>query len=163
MAQLSGPFWVPRHCARTVWALVIDSLLQYRLWVALALVSSGMLCAFRQTDMLSAKQQGEAVLCQQQSERVEYLFFPLSDTIWEPWCTYAVMCSHGCFYEYMRVCVGSLWFSGFLPPSKHMHVRLTGDSKLTLGVCVVVGLCVALWWTGDLSKCTPPLTQWQLG
>ena len=39
-------------------------------------------------------------------------------------------------------------YSGFLPPSKNMHVRLTGDSKLSLGVsvcvCVVVYLCVAL-------------------
>jgi len=31
-------------------------------------------------------------------------------------------------------------YSGFLPPSKNMHVRLIGDSKLSLGVCVVVCL-----------------------
>jgi len=42
-------------------------------------------------------------------------------------------------------------YSGFLPPSKNMHVRLLGDSKLSLGVSVsvcvvvcVVCLCVAL-------------------
>ena len=42
-------------------------------------------------------------------------------------------------------------YSGFLPPSKNMHVRLIGDSKLSLGVSVnvcvavcLVCLCVAL-------------------
>ena len=37
-------------------------------------------------------------------------------------------------------------FSGFLPPSKNMHVRLTGVSKLSLGVSVrvSVSVCVAL-------------------
>jgi len=45
-------------------------------------------------------------------------------------------------------------YSGFLPPSKNMHVSLGGDSKLTLEwvwACMVVwlvGLCVALWWPG---------------
>ena len=33
-------------------------------------------------------------------------------------------------------------YSGFLPLSKNMHVRLIGDSKLSLGVCVV--LCLVL-------------------
>ena len=42
------------------------------------------------------------------------------------------------------VCVGSLRYSGFLPPSKNMHVRLTGDSKLSLGVSVSVCGCVSL-------------------
>ena len=38
-------------------------------------------------------------------------------------------------------------YSGFLPPSKNMHVRLFGDSKLSLGVNVsvcLVCLCVAV-------------------
>jgi len=38
-------------------------------------------------------------------------------------------------------------YSGFLPPSKNMNVRLIDDSKLSLGVSVVIGLvclCVAL-------------------
>jgi len=36
-------------------------------------------------------------------------------------------------------------YSGFLPPSKNMHVRLIGDSKIVLrSVCVVICLCVAL-------------------
>jgi len=53
-------------------------------------------------------------------------------------------------------------YSSFLPPSKNMHVRLFGDSKIVLkgrvSVCVVVCLvclCVALWWTGDLSRVYP--------
>ena len=50
-------------------------------------------------------------------------------------------------------------YSDFLPPSKNMHVRLTGDSKLLLGVSVsmvcLVCLYVALWWTGNLSKVYP--------
>jgi len=53
-------------------------------------------------------------------------------------------------------------YSGFLPLSKNMHVRLIGDSKLSLGVSVSVCvfacpvcLCVALWWTGDLSRVYP--------
>jgi len=37
-------------------------------------------------------------------------------------------------------------YSGFLPPSKNMHVRLTGDSKIVLGsecerVCGCLSLC----------------------
>jgi len=36
-----------------------------------------------------------------------------------------------------RLRVGSLQgYSSFLPPSKNMHVRLTGNSKLYLGVSV---------------------------
>ena len=31
-----------------------------------------------------------------------------------------------------RVCVGSLRYSGFLPPPKNMHVGLIGDSKIVL-------------------------------
>jgi len=47
-------------------------------------------------------------------------------------------------------------YSGFLPPSKNMHVSLIGVCKIVLrSVCVVVCLiclCVALWWTGNLSR-----------
>ncbi len=39
-----------------------------------------------------------------------------------------------------RVCVGSLWVSGFLPQSKDMQVRLTGDSELPIGVNVSMSL-----------------------
>jgi len=50
-------------------------------------------------------------------------------------------------------------YPGFLPPSKDLHVRLTGVSKLSLGVnvsvCVVVCLYVALWWTGNLPRMYP--------
>jgi len=49
-------------------------------------------------------------------------------------------------------------YSGFLPPTKNMHVRLTGDSEIVLRsewVCVVVCLCVALWWTGGLFRVYP--------
>ena len=51
-------------------------------------------------------------------------------------------------------------YSGFLPLSKNMHVRLIGDSKLSLVVSVgvvvcLVCLCVVLWWTGDLSRVYP--------
>ena len=35
-------------------------------------------------------------------------------------------------------------YSGFLPPSKNMHVRLIGDSKLTLGVSVCMCGCLSL-------------------
>ena len=41
-------------------------------------------------------------------------------------------------------------YSGFLPPPKNMHVRLIGDSKLTLGVCVSVAGCLS-----HLSLCGP--------
>ena len=34
-------------------------------------------------------------------------------------------------------------YSGFLPPSKNMHVRLIGDSKLSLGVSISVDGCVS--------------------
>ena len=34
-------------------------------------------------------------------------------------------------------------FSGFLPLSKHMHVRLIGNSKLSLGVSVSVNGCLS--------------------
>ena len=56
-----------------------------------------------------------------------------------------------------------------LPPTVQKHaVRLTGDSKLSLGVSVVVCLCVALWWTGDPSRfnpasCLSPLASRPLG
>ncbi|MEQ2245968.1 hypothetical protein ILYODFUR_033571 [Ilyodon furcidens] len=52
-------------------------------------------------------------------------------------------------------------YSGFLPQSKDMTVRLIGLSKLALGVngaCTVVCpacLCVALRWTGDRSRVHP--------
>ena len=35
-------------------------------------------------------------------------------------------------------------YSGFLPPSKKMHVRLIGDSKLSLRVSVSVHGCLSL-------------------
>ena len=41
-------------------------------------------------------------------------------------------------------------YSGFLPPYKNMHVRLTGDSKLSLGVSVSVHGCLS-----RLSLCGP--------
>ena len=40
-------------------------------------------------------------------------------------------------------------YSGFLPPSKNMHVRLIGDSKLSLGCERVCG-CLS-----HLSLCDP--------
>jgi len=44
-----------------------------------------------------------------------------------------------------------LWgFVGFLPPSKNMHVRVFGVSKLSLGVSVSVHCCVS-----RLSLCGP--------
>ncbi|MED6275309.1 hypothetical protein CHARACLAT_025262 [Characodon lateralis] len=48
-------------------------------------------------------------------------------------------------------------YSSFLPQSKDMPVRLIGLSKLPLGVndCVHGCLCVALQWTGDLSRVYP--------
>jgi len=56
-----------------------------------------------------------------------------------------------------RVCVGSL-----LPLSKNMHVRLIGDSKLSLGVSVC-GCLSRLWPCDGLATCpgcTPPLARW---
>ena len=41
-------------------------------------------------------------------------------------------------------------YSGFLPPSKNMHVRLIDDSKLSLGVSVSVCGCLSC-----LSLCGP--------
>lgn len=46
-------------------------------------------------------------------------------------------------------------FSGFLPQSKDVCVRLSGNFKLAVGV--IVSVCVslsmsALWWTGHLSR-----------
>jgi len=35
-------------------------------------------------------------------------------------------------------------YSGFLPPSKNMRVRLIGDSKLSVGVSVSVHECLSL-------------------
>ena len=50
-------------------------------------------------------------------------------------------------------------YSGFLPSPKNMHVRLIGNfknwPKEWVWACVVVCLCVALWWTGDLSRVNP--------
>ena len=43
-------------------------------------------------------------------------------------------------------------YSGFLPPSKNMHVRLTGVSKIVLrSECECVWLFVSVW-PGDLSR-----------
>ena len=41
-------------------------------------------------------------------------------------------------------------YSGFLPPSKNIHVKLIGDSKLSLGVSVSVCGCLS-----HLSLCGP--------
>ncbi|MEQ2272766.1 hypothetical protein XENORESO_011284 [Xenotaenia resolanae] len=49
-------------------------------------------------------------------------------------------------------------YSGFLPQSKDMPVRLIGLSKIALrcmNECVRGCLCVALRWTGDLSRVDP--------
>ncbi|MEQ2257832.1 hypothetical protein ILYODFUR_038858 [Ilyodon furcidens] len=60
-------------------------------------------------------------------------------------------------------------YSGFLPQSKNMTVRLIGFSKLPLGVhecvCVVcpVCVCVALRSTGDLSSVYPASCRWTAG
>ena len=50
-------------------------------------------------------------------------------------------------------------YSGFCPQAKEMHVRLIGGHKLPVGVIVSVhGLCVALRWTGNLSRVYPSLS-----
>ena len=57
-------------------------------------------------------------------------------------------------------------YSGFLPPSKNMHGRLTGDSKLSLGVSVSV--CGRLSLCGPVMDWRPvqdvpcPFAQWPL-
>ena len=43
-------------------------------------------------------------------------------------------------------------YSGFLPPSKNMHVRLIGESKLSPGVSLNVHGCVSY-----LSLCGPKI------
>merc|ERR1712035_185044 len=45
-------------------------------------------------------------------------------------------------------------YSGFLPQSKDMHVRLIGDSKLSVGVNVRVNGCSSL--------CVGPAINWRL-
>lgn len=56
----------------------------------------------------------------------------------------------------LHILLVPMWvLASFLPQSQDMHNRLTDDSKLTLGVCVsgaVVHLCMALWWTGELTR-----------
>jgi len=59
-------------------------------------------------------------------------------------------------------------YSGFLPTSKNIHVRLIGHSKLALSVSVYGCLSyVSLCWPCDglaiCPGCTLPLTLWQLG
>ena len=60
-------------------------------------------------------------------------------------------------------------YSGFLPPSKSMHVRLIGDSKLSLVQCQCAWLFVSFVsvWRCDgratCPGCTPPLARWPLG
>ena len=46
-------------------------------------------------------------------------------------------------------------YSSFLPPSKNMHVRLIGDSKLSLGVSVSVVFVsfVSVWPCDGLATC----------
>ncbi|MEQ2230407.1 hypothetical protein ILYODFUR_028949 [Ilyodon furcidens] len=65
----------------------------------------------------------------------------------------------------LHVLVMHVWvrsrYSGFLPQSKNMTVRSIGLSQLPLGVmrmCTVVCpvcFCVALRWTGNLSRVSP--------
>ena len=56
--------------------------------------------------------------------------------------------------------------SGFLPPSKDMHVRLIGDSKLSLGVSMRVSDCLSrLSLCGTVMdkrpiQCGPRLLHW---
>jgi len=51
-------------------------------------------------------------------------------------------------------CVLSGYYS-FLPPSKNMHVRLVGDSQLSLGVSVSVHSCLSHWFLCD------PVMDWR--
>ena len=53
-----------------------------------------------------------------------------------------------------RVRVGFLRVLRFPPQSKDMQVRLTGDSKLTVGVNVSVNGCLCL--------CVSPVMTWRL-
>ena len=48
-------------------------------------------------------------------------------------------------------------YSGFLPHSKDMQVRLIARSKLPVGMSVWVNGVWALWWIGNLSRvgCIP--------
>ena len=69
-----------------------------------------------------------------------------------------------------RVCVGSLRVLRLPPPSKNMHVRLTGDSKLSLCNNHTHSLCVWLFvsvWPCDglatCPRCTLSLALCQLG
>ena len=54
-------------------------------------------------------------------------------------------------------------YSGFLPPSKNMHVRLIGDSKIVLrSECECMWLFVSVWPCDGLATCpgcTPPLAR----
>ena len=61
------------------------------------------------------------------------------------------------------------WLSSLLTPSKNMHVRLTGNSKRTLGVSLSVHCCSScphLCWSCDgpvnLSRVLSHLSRWQL-
>ena len=47
-------------------------------------------------------------------------------------------------------------YSGFLPPSKYMHVRLIGDSKIVLSVSVSVSVHGCL---SRLSLCGPVMSR----
>ena len=51
-------------------------------------------------------------------------------------------------------------YSGFLSPSKNMHVRLIGVSKIVLGVSVSVWPCDGL---ATCPGCTPSVARWPLG
>ena len=57
-------------------------------------------------------------------------------------------------------------YSGFLPPPENMHVRLTGDSKLSVGVSVSVHGCVSLcgpamdWRPVQGVPCVLPNDNW---
>jgi len=56
--------------------------------------------------------------------------------------------------------------SGFLPPSKNMHVRLIGDSKLSFGVNVIMHCCLSLcgpvmdWRPVQGVLCLSPGDSW---
>ena len=51
-------------------------------------------------------------------------------------------------------------YSGFLPQSKNMRIRLIGVSKLSLGVSVSVHGCLSLCGpVMDCPGCTLPFTQ----
>ena len=68
------------------------------------------------------------------------------------------------FLHVLPVCAWVLsGYSGFLPPPKNIHVRLTGVSNIVpRSDCERVWLCVSVWPCDGLSTCpgcTLPLAQ----